>query len=229
MKFHRNSFLFLLICLLKFSTISNFGVAAEMNASKLDRQHPYAGLADSGVFNGFSLDTGKQDLAVFTDEEISTVHIVSDGEEAKENENGKFVVLQPGKENCAAGVTLMILQDNDVNEDRPDIFYRSTGTLDNIRYELKLYDVNHELLNIEKNQVKSINIYQDLLNRFDSLILMIEDPNYAQHFIVLDSIDMGKQTARIRDPYHGWDISVKMEALIKRLNFENILGIAKHS
>ncbi len=37
-------------------------------------------------------------------------------------------------------------------------------------------------------------------------------------FTIVDAIDLNAKTARIRDPFHGWDITIDLNALQSRIS-----------
>ena len=166
---------------------------------------------------------------LFSDSEIVRVHTVHSGDidSPRVNENGKFVVQQQGVEACPYGVMDMFSGDHGKYPDFPSSGGRSMSheIVAKIMHDRGLPLMTSTITYDESRNISGLFQLKKLLNKYGSLILGILDRKLGSHFIIIDEIADNFQTVRLRDPWHGWDITVKADAIRKRISDPRVLHL----
>ncbi|MFK7827836.1 MAG: hypothetical protein AB8G05_27055 [Oligoflexales bacterium] len=207
-------------------------VLASLAFSKpLFRTYPTPNCMDTIIFESFC-ENLEGDLSsegdLFTDSEILHVHLVHSGniDSPNINENGKYVVQQQGKEACPTGVADMFSGDKGKY---PKIHFggRSLSHDDVVQ----IMDANGLPLEVstisydKQRNISGLFHLKKLLTKHGSLIIGIADRYIGSHFIIIDEISNNFQTVRLRDPWHGWDITVTADAVRKRITDPRVLHL----
>lgn len=223
-------------------TINNLSKLSSFQENKtpfIDRKTPP--LSDLGydtviIVNG-KIQSAHPDVKFIPDEEIVKVYdfIPEKQKQVKEGEcsvsidftiNGKAVIQQQAKRGCTAAVSAMLIYDNDKKFALEDLLSRNLGQNDTI-----LYDIEKAGLEPTEERIENANPIVSLkqaIEKAGSAIITVTDESIGGHVIMVDHIDLEKNIARIRDPYHGWEIDITLEALQKRFRpKENIIQIQK--
>lgn len=126
----------------------------------------------------------------------------------------KHLIQQLGIHGCTAAATAMLLIDSEEEVDIRSFKERKFGT------------ASQMVLDIEKGKKRALltQIPEKLeglrthIDKFGSAILPINDRKIGGHVIVLDNISPDLLLAEIRDPYHGWAITVKASVLWEKIS-----------
>lgn len=156
---------------------------------------------------------------LFADAEILEVHQVMRTEKDKSgsyleisfSKNGKAIIQQQAAKGCSAGATAMLIYDKGKAISVQDMLKRSLAGTDSM-----VADIEKAGLQAKVTKDLSFDALSASIEKDGSAILYIEgkEGEIKGHFIVLDELTMTQ--ARIRDPYHGWEITVTRQALEER-------------
>ena len=215
----RVNFCVVLICILSGSSVL---------ASEYKRLYPKAGRRDTMVGGPSEQPMTK----CFEDHEIVKVHRSIHQRPAKPPKIYRSLFQQPSLHGCTIGVTKMLLADH--NKDYSYLAqHRKFGSLELIFDDLEASDLKPKMLEFS-NSFDNL-VIDDLKQALSmtplngSIVLHIFDEHIGQHVIIVDKIIDVKSRSnrserskirtyvRLRDPYHGWEVSVKAEALLKRI------------
>ncbi|NGX48078.1 MAG: hypothetical protein K1000chlam3_01466 [Chlamydiae bacterium] len=136
--------------------------------------------------------------------------------------SGEHVILQQATRSCVPTCVAMLILDRGgkPNFDAVERIDLATNeqALDWIGeagFKPKITRLNEE--NVAKQLF-------ELLKENGSGKLGINDPKIGGHAIVLDAISLEDKNAQIRDPYHGWKITIRLDTLLK-MNPDNFIQI----
>jgi len=127
-------------------------------------------------------------------------------------ENGMWSVLQPGIRACTLGSTLDIMIDNHKMRLRSICQSRNLGDEELIRLDLQGVFKPEEIIVKEydlsvESEVRELS--KDLQDR--SMIISVDNTGIQSHSMVLDYIDVDKNLVIIRDPFHGWQVTISFD------------------
>jgi len=200
--------------------------SANISVQVRDRRFPPLSLKDTIV-----LDFGtKQIVSVhgqgnyFDDNEILCIHdvvkkVLINGERGQPGifvlytKNNKAIIQQQATRGCTAAVTAMLIMDHGKHVSVVSLRSRNLGNTEGMKSDLKQCG-----LTAVQFQEKSWESARVQLETQGSAIISLVDSQMGGHVCVLDAMD--QNSARIREPYHGWEITVTREALEKRWNFD---------
>ncbi|WP_068471301.1 hypothetical protein [Candidatus Protochlamydia phocaeensis] len=159
---------------------------------------------------------GPHQLIFLSDEKISHIaECQSIRFTSKENipigvyADGKTMIQQQATRGCVAACAAMLVEDQGRNCDVRSL--QETNLADEIRL---LAWINKSGL---KGGIATINgspaKLRSLIQKHGSISIGISDRDIGSHQIILDDIDAKKAT--IRDPFHGWRITIPTSELIK--------------
>lgn len=195
------------------------------------REYPKGGLNDTVRFNRknkrLEFAHGHH-VFLFEDEEILRVHRKKKTKELDHDikvfyaEDGRAVIQQVGMRGCPAGAVSMIIVDAG---GAPDIAYLRFCNLDNDEgVQLNIRKVG---LTPNVTHWNTLRELRNLLRTNGSAVLGIGDKNLGGHYIVVDEVSSDLSSVKIRDPYHGWQITVKASAFLKRSRNGDLIHIKK--
>lgn len=130
-------------------------------------------------------------------------------------ENGLWSILQPGIRSCTLGTTIDIMLDNHKIIMSTLCKLRNMGNADLIISDLIRVFSRDEVIVKNYNVTKDNDIRQlvaDLQTR--SLIISTDGTGIGNHSIILDHVDLGKNIAIIRDPFHGWQVTISFNIIL---------------
>jgi|GEM_PF-3809372 hypothetical protein len=166
----------------------------------------------------------------FKDEEIVEIHPVletrfkkfsTDFEQAlpiKFTRHQKAIILQQGLRSCTWAASAMLIADaKGIEKIDPNLLYNSFGNKETILYNLEAADLKASCLDLKTdNSIVALMHVEKMVNSHGSLILEIWDHGGVEaHTLVIDALH--QENVLLRDPFHGWQITVKKEALLSRL------------
>lgn len=167
-------------------------------SSEIKKKHSFVRAEKIGKKQHFSLMTKQESSPLF----------------AFFTEHGKWVIQQQATRGCTAAATQMLIKDHGGKVDASALRLRNLGS-----DETMVKDIRKAGLEplVTKN-VRDLKQVQDLVNQNGSAIISIGG-ELAGHVLIVDALL--QDSARIRDPYHGWEITVTRSALEKRFSAGN--------
>lgn len=174
---------------------------------------------------------------VFADSEILAVHLRPEEFDLRLVEGGdhvpfgrydqRSVMQQIGWRGCVATSTAMLILDagkvpsahtiamgNLSSDELVEHMLRSVG--------LKMFKVTLA----HRPEGEALDILSQM-TRFNGPAIIDLDCEVGGHVVVLDQLDLKSNRARLRDPFHGWAISVSADALLKRLQLSSAIWSAE--
>ena len=128
--------------------------------------------------------------------------------------HGKAIIHQQATRSCTAAATAMLIIDCGVKPDLRELFERNLGdTWDMLRdiQDAKLTPIESELRG-------GLGELRERLLLNGSAAINISDRYIGSHEIVVDNVSEDLSKVRIRDPYHGWEITVAADAFLSRIS-----------
>lgn len=161
-------------------------------------------------------------------QELIQVHPVKKIDEVvSTSEEGKHVILQQAVRSCFPSALTMLALDfkgtplfdimattNITSAERKVHYLKQTG----------LQFVTHSLSGTPAQKVETL---EQLLTKGRPGILIIEHPDLGGHSVVLDEVSRQKGTATLRDPYHGWMITMRLPPLMTWIGGEFLQPMTK--
>lgn len=137
-------------------------------------------------------------------------------------DDNKAIIQQQATRGCTAAVAAMLIKDQGGDVDIASLEERNLGTNEDIKEYIRTagfepidFGNSRDLQELRKNLLKN-----------GSGIVSITDPEIGGHVIVVDEVSADLQRVRLRDPYHGWKITVTSEAFLSRFPI-NLIQIEK--
>ncbi|QZA58602.1 hypothetical protein [Candidatus Rhabdochlamydia porcellionis] len=124
-------------------------------------------------------------------------------------ENGKAIIQQQATRGCTAAVAAMLIKDQKGKFNFYGLSMCNLGDNENIKQAIRAAGFKPIVTRLALNSLKALKT--QLLNH-GSAIVSIVDPKAGGHSIVVDEVSEDLQQVRLRDPYHGWEITVSAEA-----------------
>lgn len=199
------------------SELENMGMS-----SKKKRRYPPGNSSDTIVgdpYGNVVLSNGFH-VKFIQDKEILEVHPIiklenKDGVRYGVDNRGRAVVHQPGARSCTAAVTAMLILDMGAKASCRALDSRNLGQL-----ETKLMDIREAGLKPVTTQVADVEGLDAQIRKLGPAIVSVGG-EVGGHVMVVDSVDLVNKTARIREPFHGWSITITLDALKKRIHLGN--------
>lgn len=130
--------------------------------------------------------------------------------------DGRSLVQQVGFRGCIAACASMMQLDRGVEPDR--------RWLESCNLEKKEHAVERLVWSgLAAMRVRELGA--DIPRRLEELIglsggiLLGISGELGSHVIILDEVDRSEGMARIREPFHGWSITVQLESLLQRVGY----------
>lgn len=203
------------------------------------RRYPPAGPMDSIVFDSNGRIRPLHFGTCVSNEEILEIHPMSflispfnpdqntDADECNAlalTKTGRHVILQQATRSCVPTAVAMLVLDNGGRPNFKRIQQICLATTEQAIHWLKEAGFKPKLSQIELENREQT--FVELLQENGPGILGVIPPELGGHVIVLDAISLEKRTATIRDPYHGWMVTITLDALL-RMSPGTLLQIAK--
>ncbi|MGL5626384.1 MAG: hypothetical protein ACRDDW_02550 [Candidatus Rhabdochlamydia sp.] len=122
----------------------------------------------------------------------------------------KAIIQQQATRGCTAATAAMLIKDRGGELDFDKLEECNLGVNKEIEQDIK---------NAGFNPVSTSCTFESLreqLLKCGSAIVSIDDPQAGGHSIIIDEMSEDLKEVRLRDPYHGWEITVTAEALKSR-------------
>lgn len=133
--------------------------------------------------------------------------------------DGKTMIQQQAVRGCVAACEAMMLEDRGIKCNVNRLLGTNLATNEDLIGWLNGEGVKAKTAQLPQ-QADSI---QNFIDKHGSLCLGIFEENIKGHQILLDSIN--QEQATIRDPFHGWRITIATEDLFKMTNFSEVVYI----
>jgi hypothetical protein len=169
----------------------------------------------------FTSEHGTVDF--FTDDEILEnlniiKTVIKENTEIRYTKNGKAILQQQATRGCTAATAAMLMLDNGKE---PNYWGLRTRTLAND--EEQVANIKSTGLKAFINKAKDLSELKDMILRHDSCVGSFR----GGHVIVIDEVSSDLSKIRMRDPYHGWEITVGSESFLNKWIPGNIIQIEK--
>lgn len=214
--------------------LSHFGKCDPYPTSIAKRRVPPLSQVDtimmvSGVIKSVHGD-GTEKL--FTDQEILKLHPsirrvdIGNNIQVDIVENNKVVIQQQATRGCTAAAAAMLIHDAGKNVDLSSLQQTNLGNTKSIVSSIEKADLTPVVteLNTTNNSKELLKQLQQLLRKNGSAIVSTSH-DIGSHVVVVDHISDNLNEVRLRDPYHGWDITVTKEAFMRGFHGGDIIQL----
>lgn len=120
------------------------------------------------------------------------------------------IIQQQATRGCTAAVAAMLIQDHGKQPNIDELIERNLGNDDDQERDLReagLTPITHTAANL--------NELQKLLHQYGPAIVSVRDRYLGNHVILVDDVSADLSRIRIRDPYHGWEITISNESFLR--------------
>lgn len=169
----------------------------------------------------------------------------------KKAPNGKTVIQQQALRGCTAGVSAMLIADHGKQPKLGEMQQRDLGEDVDVILDIRDAGLKEKVSNLTDKEQKPVYVTNAMsyaerkkiqekircsLSLISELKKLIEEHGSAivsihgeigGHVIVVDAIDDDLTCAIIRDPFHGWMITISMDAFRRTFSGGSIIQIAK--
>jgi hypothetical protein len=135
---------------------------------------------------------------------------------------GEHVLQQVGWWGCSAATVQMIRLDYGMEPDPMELLLSHLGNGSSRTHQLELS--GFQVFHFSKNfgaavsfRRNDIPLLEDLIDQNGSAIVTVYPNKLGIHAIIIDSLSRNDGEVRIRDPFHGWSVTVPPAALRRLL------------
>jgi hypothetical protein len=190
---------------------------------QINRLYPPIGFNDTVTFERGVLKSLHPSVNVFKNHEIQEIHQgdvflpeTINGRralfEVRRNELGKHVLQQQSTRGCTAGAVAMMLLDHQRKIDPEEMANSNLGMDNEMISQLETAGL-HPIHSKPSASVNPFIWLQNEVKTKGSAIVTVDSDRMGAHVIIVDLVS--DEGVRLRDPYHGWDITVTHEGFIK--------------
>ena len=129
-------------------------------------------------------------------------------------EQGRHVILQQAVKSCGPSCAAMLILDHGKKPDYDTIKHVSLSNTDQVAKWIEDAGLQSKKTDLSAEKEDKVGALIKCLNKDGPGVLSIYHDEIHGHFIVLDAISIDDHTAMIRDPFHGWALTMKLNALI---------------
>lgn len=192
----------------------------------LARRYPPSGIRDPMrvEFEGDRMVMITDVYLCFQDDEIKEIHAHEreenrDGIVVHYSKNGQAIIQQQALEGCTAGAAAMLIADRQIMIHTGRLLRERTASDGKVVIPR---DIEAARLTPITSSYSGIEHLASAIRTHGSAIIGINDTlGTRAHVIIVDAIHFDDQTAVIRDPYHGWQITVTLDALRSRVESDH--------
>ncbi|MCX6990679.1 MAG: hypothetical protein NTX49_06435 [Chlamydiae bacterium] len=184
--------------------------------AEISRRYPPISYTDTIVYRDGGVVSAHGKTSIFKDDEIRAIHGVVRHQSvggsdvvADFTKRGKAIIQQQATRGCTAAVTAMLILDNDRAPNIRELSNRNLGN-----QEVMFRDLKDAGLTPATTSYSNLVELKSRLESCGSLICSMGFPS-GGHVIVVDEVSDDLSTVRVRDPYHGWEITVDADAFKK--------------
>jgi hypothetical protein len=146
---------------------------------------------------------------------------IGPGVYAKYTKHGKAIIQQQATRGCTAAAAAMLMKDNGKLPDIRELRLRNLGSTEN-----QTRDITKAGLKTIVSSTHHLSDLKALLAKNGSAIVDVNG-KLGGHVIVVDHISDDLSQIRLRDPYHGWEITVTKEAFLKEWSGGQAIQVVK--
>lgn len=202
-------------------------VPAQAPAPTRSRRYPPVSTVDTiygisaDMLNLRSIHTQGQEHKFISDDEILSVHDVQERTSSDlvygVTSDGHTVIQQQATRGCTAGSAEMLIADRGGAINVANLRYTNLGNSETVASRIRRAGFVPVVTEIRGASRRDALVQlQNLLNRHGPAEINIGG-EIGGHSIVVDAIDLDANTAIIRDPWHGWRLTVRLSALESRM------------
>lgn len=180
-----------------------------------ERKIPPIAACDTVTFSSLGVESVHGSDKLFSDSEIVEKLPIIGKVKIKSNfyafytKNKKAIIQQLATRGCTAATAAMLRMDNGK---KPDLVaLRNTNLGED---EDQIRDIQKAGLKAIINSANNLLELRNLIIQNDSCIVSLSG-KLGGHVIVVDEVSEDLSKIRLRDPYHGWEITVTSEAFLK--------------
>jgi hypothetical protein len=192
------------------------------------RNIPPLGICDTIIFSPSGIKSVHGSGELFSDSEIveklDIIKRIEIGSNiyASYTKNGKAIIQQQATRGCTATTAAMLIMDNGKKANLVALRTRNLGN-----DEDQMRDIQNAGLKAVINSANDLSELRNLIIQNDSCIVSV-DGKLGGHVIVVDEVSKDLSKIRLRDPYHGWEITVNSEAFLKEWHGGKAIQIVKN-
>ena len=124
---------------------------------------------------------------------------------ASRTQNKKNIIQQQASRGCTAAAAAMLIMDNGGKPDIAELINRHGGTP-----QQYINDFQKAGLTSIRTHAINLDDLSKLIKQYGSCVATLT--RGLHHDLIVDEVSEKLSAVRIRDPYHGWEITVKKEA-----------------
>jgi hypothetical protein len=192
----------------------------------VQRRYPPLSIADTmgGEVgpDGIPVGRNQKKIPYFSESEILQIHpstgqvMLGEGVVANAGADGRITIQQQGQRACTAAASGMLIHDAGKPVNVDDLKSRNLGNKDSVRGDIERAGLKARVAEIKAPTPReAMQALEENLRQFGSAVVSVGG-EIGGHVIVVDSVDLVHGRATIRDPWHGWRITVTLDALAKR-------------
>lgn len=208
--------------------VDSINLSRQSSLLAQDRKYPPIGLCDTiQMTPSGQIKSGHPKGHLFSDDNIvQNLPIIKKTELAPDiyayyTQNDKAIIQQQATRGCTAATAAMLIMDHHKNIDLNQLQTRNLGN-DNDQ----LRDIKNAGLNPCTSYAKNLSALRELICSYNSCIVSLSGA-LGGHVVVVDEVSQDLSTVRLRDPYHGWEITVTQEAFLQEWRGGDVIFIVK--
>lgn len=140
---------------------------------------------------------------------------------AEFTEHGKAIIQQRAMRGCTAAATAMLIVDNGKKIDPYKLEIRNLAN-----EERQIRDIEEAGLKAIINSAETLSELRLCIVKNGSAIVSV-DNKIGAHVVIVDEVSEDHSWIRLRDPYHGWEITVTKEAFLQEWKSGNVIQVSK--
>jgi hypothetical protein len=197
------------------------------------RKFPPLSAVDTITFkNGRFRSVHPEGVKFYRDNEILILHPstreINLGSNIKAHltDNGKVVIQQQAARGCTAAAVAMLVHDARKSINLNSLRSTNLGNTDDIKHWITKAGLTPQVTTLSLKDAPDdlMHSLQKLIHDYGSAIIST-DNDIGGHVIVVDTVSIDLSFIRLRDPYHGWAITVTREAFLRGFCDEDIIQI----
>lgn len=191
------------------------------------RKIPPLSIVDTFIATSSGIKSAHGKGELFSDHEIVEKlpivrrQLIGDKVYAEFTKYGKAIIQQQATRGCTAATSAMLIVDNGKQPKISNLKMRNLGDDAN-----QIKDMKEAGLKPVINTANTLLELRKLILKHGSAIVSVNN-KLGAHVIVADDISANLSRIRLRDPYHGWEITVTKEAFLKEWSGGKAIQILK--
>ncbi|MGB7127815.1 MAG: papain-like cysteine protease family protein [Candidatus Rhabdochlamydia sp.] len=137
-------------------------------------------------------------------------------------QNNKAIIQQQATRGCTAATAAMLIKDRGGKPDFTRLQFCNLGNDEDIQRDIQNAGFKPIVTPLVSNSLDKLRAQ---LLEYGSAIVSIWDPQAGGHSMIVDEVSKNLSQVRLRDPYHGWEITVSAGAFQSRWKEQTIIQI----